>query len=58
MKQIKVKDDTWKWLSKIKINFDLRSLDHVISKMQKLINKLSLMKDFEIMVQSEIKINK
>ena len=58
MKQIKVDDAVWEKLFKLKINLRSKSLSDVISKLQKFISKLNLMKDLQIMVESEIKIKK
>ena len=58
MKIIKVDNDVWKKLWKLKLDLNLKSLNDVISKLQKLVNKLSLMKDLQIMVQSEVKVKK
>ena len=58
MKQIKVDDEVWEKLFKLKINLRSKSLSDVISKLQKFINKLNLMKDLQIMVESEIKVKK
>ena len=56
IKLTKLKQKEWKWLSKIKIDFDLKSINDVISNLKKLVNKLSLMKEFQIVVESEVKI--
>ena len=56
IKLTKLKQKEWKWLSKIKIDFDLRSINDVISHLKKLMNKLSLMKDLQIQIESEVKV--
>ena len=58
MKQIKVDDAVWEKLFRLKINLKSKSLSEVISKLQKLISKLNLMKDLQLMVESEIKVKK
>lgn len=56
VKNIKVDENLHKKLFQLKLNFNLGSLDKVIEGMYNLIKKLSLMKDFEILVQSEVKV--
>jgi len=53
VKNIKVDENLHKKLFNLKLNFNLGSLDKVIEGMYNLIKKLRLMKDFEILVQSE-----
>lgn len=50
VKNIKVDDDFHKKLFKLKLDFNLGSLDKVLEGMYNLIKKLRLMKDFEIEV--------
>ena len=58
VKNVKINEDLHKKLFNLKLNFNLGSLDKVIEGMYKLMKNLRLMKDFEIMLQSEIKIKK
>ena len=58
VKNIKVDENLHKKLFNLKLNFNLGSLDKVIEGMYNLIKKLRLMKDFEILVQSEVKVRK
>jgi len=58
MKQIKIDDDVWDKLWRLKLNLKSKSLNNVISSLQKLVKKLSLMKDLEILVESEVKVRK
>jgi len=58
IKITKLREKEWKWLSKIKIDFNLKSVNEVIANLHKFINKLNLLKDLQIMVESEIKIKK
>jgi len=55
VKNIKVDENLHKKLFNLKLDFKLGSLDKVIEGMYKLIKKLRLMKDFEILVQGEVK---
>ena len=58
VKNVKINEDLHKKLFNLKLNFKLGSLDKVIGGMYKLMKNLRLMKDFEIMLQSEVKIKK
>ena len=58
VKNVKINEDLHKKLFNLKLNFNLGSLDKVIGGMYKLMKNLRLMKDFEIMLQSEVKIKK
>jgi len=58
IKITKLKEKEWKWLSKIKLDFDLRSVNDVVYHLHKFINKLSLMKDLQIQIESEVKVKR
>ena len=57
-KLVKVDEAVWEKLFRLKINLKSKSLSDVISNFQKLISKLNLMKDLQLMVESEIKVKK
>ena len=54
-KTIQVSEDDWKWMSHLKTKYALKSLDKVVFFIRRLIFKLNLQKDLEILIQKERK---